>query len=189
MIEASKKISSKIQKRSELQQISFIYYPTQFGKFLVETFINSDNKINAMQPSYAKELDFRICKTNVIAQKIDSNKLKSYKTVIDFFQVDDKDEKFRFSEKTFLLADIIIKIALKISFLILSNIEVNFNNREFKQRLYIAVKVFCTGREVKLNREKTFLALTLDSEDETFVVHVLSLMISNKNEVYLFCKV
>lgn len=42
--------------------------------------------------------------------------------------MDDKDEKSCFFEETFLLADIGMDIIFGMSFLILGNIEINFNN-------------------------------------------------------------
>lgn len=48
--------------------------------------------------------------------------------MIASFLVDDINKKSSFFKKVFLLADISIDVALKMFFLILSNIKVNFNN-------------------------------------------------------------
>lgn len=48
--------------------------------------------------------------------------------VIVSFQMDDKDKKSRFFEKTFLVADINMDVAFRMSFFTLNNIKVNFNN-------------------------------------------------------------
>lgn len=64
------------------------------------------------------------------AQKIDGNKLKTYKMIIASFQMDDKDKKSCFLEKTFLLAEISINVVFEMSFFILRNIVVKFNNHE-----------------------------------------------------------
>lgn len=53
---------------------------------MIEALINSNNKINVMQPSYMQKLGFYVQKTNISAQKIDGNKLKIFKMVIAFFQ-------------------------------------------------------------------------------------------------------
>lgn len=41
---------------------------------MIETLINLGNKINIIQLNFAKKINFRIQKTNVNTQKIDSNK-------------------------------------------------------------------------------------------------------------------
>lgn len=61
-------------------------------------------------------------------QKINSNKLKNFGIVVASFSIDNKNGKSCFFEKTFLLANINIDVAFRISFLTLSNIKVNFNN-------------------------------------------------------------
>lgn len=48
--------------------------------------------------------------------------------VIASFQINDKDRKSCFFEETLLLADININIAFRMLFLILSNVEVSFND-------------------------------------------------------------
>lgn len=65
-------------------------------------------------------------------EKINGNELKINGMFITLFQVKDEDEKSRFFNKTFLLADISINIAFEISFLTLSNVKVNFNNKELR---------------------------------------------------------
>lgn len=65
-------------------------------------------------------------------QKIDNSRLEIYKMVIVLFEINDKDKKTRFFEKTFLLADISIDVAFKVLFLSLTNVEVNFNNRQLR---------------------------------------------------------
>lgn len=67
-------------------------------------------------------------KINVDIQKINGGRLKTYKMIIVLFQIDNKDGKFCFFEKTFILAYISIDVAFGLFFLILSNIKVNFNN-------------------------------------------------------------
>lgn len=126
--EASKKVEPKIQERYELQQLLCIHYLAQFIEFPVEAFINSGSKDNVMQPSFVKKLGLYIHKIDLDAQKINGRRLKTYKMIIALFPVDDKDEKSCFIEITFILADICIYIAFGMFFLILSNIEINFNN-------------------------------------------------------------
>lgn len=128
MIESSKKINPKLSKNIEIQWVLYIYYSTQFVKFSIKVLINSSSKVNVMQPNFARKINFYICKTNVSTQKIDGSRLMIYRMVIALFQLDNKDKKSHFFKKTFLLANISIDVALKMFFLILSNIEVNFND-------------------------------------------------------------
>lgn len=95
---------------------------------MVKALINSGNEVNAMQPSFTKKLGFHVCKIDVSAQKIDGSRLETFGMVIVSFLVENKDGRSCFFEKISLLADIIIDIALGISFLTLCNIKVNFNN-------------------------------------------------------------
>ena len=67
-------------------------------------------------------------KTKVGTPKIDGSKLYIFDIVIAFFLVEDKEGKLRFFEKTFLLANISMNIALEMLFLILSNIEIDFTD-------------------------------------------------------------
>ena len=46
------------------------------------------------------------------------------------FQLEDKQEKLRFFQETFLLADTAIEMILKMLFLTFSKIEINFADRE-----------------------------------------------------------
>lgn len=64
-------------------------------------------------------------------QKIDGSKLEIFGMVIASFQVDDKNKKFCFIlQEIFLLAIIDMDVSFGISFLILSNVRVNFKNWE-----------------------------------------------------------
>ena len=58
--------------------------------------LDSGNKVNAMNPDFAWKLGFKVQKTNVGAQKIDSSALETFKMVIADFQVEDKANKPRF---------------------------------------------------------------------------------------------
>lgn len=54
--------------------------------------------------------------------------LEIFRIVIVLFQVDNKDERSHFFEKTFLLTDISMVVVFEILFLTLSNVKVNFND-------------------------------------------------------------
>lgn len=64
------------------------------------------------------------------AQKINVSRLELFEIIIALFKIDDKDKKSHFFEKTFLLTNIGINIAFKMLFLILNNVELNFNDRQ-----------------------------------------------------------
>lgn len=99
-----------------------------------------------MQLSFAKIFDIYVKIIDDNTQKIDYSRLEIFGLVITFVVVDNKDKKFRFFEEVFLLANINIGITFKIFFLILSNIKIEFNNREFWWKLYITIVVFLTTR-------------------------------------------
>ncbi len=61
-----------------------------------------------------------------MAQKIDGTTHETYKIVFSTFFKLDKDGKKRFYEKSFLLTYIKSEIVLRMFFLIMSNIDINF---------------------------------------------------------------
>lgn len=75
IIKASKKVNPIAPKASKLYRVPYIYYPAQYGGFLIEVLIGSNSKVNAMKPGFARKLGFCIYKTNIDAQKIDNNRL------------------------------------------------------------------------------------------------------------------
>ena len=68
------------------------------------------------------------------------------------------------------MTDISIDIALKMSFLTLSNVEIDFVGCYIYRKTYTIAKVLLTTRQVKLIRKKEFVAVVLELEDEAFVV-------------------
>ena len=68
-----------------------------------------------MNPNYAQKLGLKIQKTNVGAQKIDGFALETFKRVIVNFQIENKANKPKFFQKTFLIADTKFEVILKIS--------------------------------------------------------------------------
>lgn len=85
MTKASEKTNYKVQEEFKIYQVICIHYPFQFSKFPIETLIDSNSKINAMQPSVVTKIDLGIYKTNVSTLKIDDSKLKTYEMVIAMF--------------------------------------------------------------------------------------------------------
>ena len=67
--------------------------------------------------------------TNIGTQKIDGTTLKTHGIVISTLSMSDKNGRERFLEKSFLLADVKPDIIFEILFLIMSNIDVDFQAR------------------------------------------------------------
>ena len=65
-------------------------------------------------------------------QKIDGTILKTHKMVVSIFFLSNKDNKERFFEKSFLLADIKLDVVLEILFPIMNNADVDFQVRNLQ---------------------------------------------------------
>ena len=75
-----------------LERVPCIQYPVQFQKDEngIQALLDSDSKINAINPAYAKKLGLRISQTNVKAQKIDKTHLNIFGIVIIGFSLQDQ---------------------------------------------------------------------------------------------------
>ena len=116
-------------KKEELEQVPYIRYPVTF-KDQTEALLDSESKVNVMSQAFAYQLGFTIWKTNVGAQKINGTILETYEMIISIFSVLDKDGRERFFEENFLLANVKLKIVLKMLFLTMSNAKVDFQARD-----------------------------------------------------------
>ena len=153
-------------------------YPVQFKgmrKAQGQALIDSGSEINAIHPTFAKELGFPIRPTDVGAQKINGTTLDTYEMVVAAFSVEDKANRVRFFEETFLVANVSPKVVLAMSFLTLSGADVDFSGRELQWKTYTIEEVLPTTKHVELVGKKEFAASALDPEHETYVVHVASL--------------
>ena len=92
--------------------------------------INSSSKVNAMTPAYAKQLGFQVQKTDVEAQKIDGSSIRTFEMVIAGFEVEDRLGKVRFFQELFLLANTSMEVVLGMLFLIFSNADIQFTEKE-----------------------------------------------------------
>lgn len=90
-----------------------------------------DYKINVITLAFIVKLGFSILSTYIGAQKIDNSALQTYGIVIARVSIQDESDKFRSFEKTFFLADTNIDVVLGISFLFLSNVNIQFNFKNF----------------------------------------------------------
>lgn len=92
----------------------------------IETLINLCSEVNAIYPAYAKKIGLLIQKTDVGIQKIDCSALAIFDMVMPAFLIN---EKVKFFEKMFLLANIISNVFFEMLFLILNNANVRFMER------------------------------------------------------------
>ena len=126
------------------QMILFGYYSIRFKKKEVQTLFDLGSEVNAMTPAYASTLGFQVQRTNIRAQKIDGFTLKTFGIVLASFQVEDKLGRARFFQKTFLLANINTEVVLDMSFLTLSNADIQFVEKELTWRSYTTAKALPT---------------------------------------------
>ncbi len=117
--------------KKELERVPYIWYLVTF-KDQIEALLDSGSEVNAMSQAFAHQLGLKIWKINVRAQKIDGSTLKTYEIIVSTFFVLDKDSRERFFEKSFLLADVKPDIVLGMPFLILSNVDIDFQARDLQ---------------------------------------------------------
>ena len=160
-----------------LDWVSCIRYPIWFkkSKIQVEALIDSGNKVNTMTPAYALKLGLKVHTTDVRAQKIDSSTLETFGMVLASFQIEDKLSRIQYFQKTFLLADISVKVVLRMPFLTLSNVNIQFAEKKLTWRSYITTEALPTTKRVEIIDKKEFAGVALDENVEAFVVHVTSL--------------
>ena len=160
---------------SNLVRVLCIRYPINFEKKSVLTFLDLGSVVNAVHLAFAKELGLSIRPTDIRVQKIDTTTLETYRIVVASLLVEDKANWVRFFEESFLVANISPELILGMSFFTLSDADVNFTGRELQWRTYTTKEALSTIRYVELVGMKELVAIALDSESETFVVHVTSL--------------
>lgn len=100
--------------------------------------------------------------------------------------MDDKNGKFCFFKKIFLLADISMNITFKMAFLTLSNVQINFNDCELRWRSYTLIEVMFTIRRVELVRKTEFVAVALDIDNKIFIVYITSIV--SLDPMHLSCQ-
>ena len=92
----------------------------------MQALIDSKSEVNAMHPSFAKQLGLAIRLIDVRAQKIDSTTLDTHGMVVAAFSMMDKVNWVRFFEETFLVANVSLEVVLGMSFLTLSDADIDF---------------------------------------------------------------
>ena len=128
-----------------------------------------------MTLAYAKQLCLRTRKTDVEAQKIDGSLLWTFGMVIAGFQIEDKLGGAKFFQESFLYTNANMEVVLEMPFLIFSNADIKFTEKELTWRSYTAIEILSTTNWVKLINKKKFAKAALDEEFETFVVYVAAL--------------
>ncbi len=123
-----------------------------------------------MNQAFAHQLGLKICKTNIGAQKIDNTTLETNGIVVSTFSMSNKDNRERFFEKSFLLADVKPDTVFKILFLTMSNADIDFQARDLQWKSYTTRDVLPTTRQFEQIGKKEFVAAVLDPEYEVFVI-------------------
>ncbi len=129
-----------------------------------------------MTLAYATKLGLITRKTSVGAQKIDDSPLETYGIVSTSFSLQNSLGRVQFFEKTFLPADISIKVVLGMLFISLSNTNIEFAELEkLTWRSYTVAEALLTISRVELISKREFAKAALDENSKTFVLHVLAL--------------
>ena len=105
VLATSTSMTGKKIEEEELEWVPCIWYPVTF-KDQTKAILNSESKVNAINPAFASQLGFKIWKTNVGAQKIYGTTLETYRIIIFTFSMLDKDSRGKFFEESFLLAEV-----------------------------------------------------------------------------------
>ena len=123
-------------RKEALERVSCIHYQVRFKKDAdkapVQALINSGSEVNAIYPSFAKQLGLPIRPTDVGAQKIDGTTLDTHGMVVAAFSVEDKANRVRFFKETFLVANVSPEVVLGMLFLTLSGANIDFSVRELR---------------------------------------------------------
>ena len=157
---------------AKFAQVPCIRYPINFGKKSLSALLDSDSEVNAVHLAFAKKLGLPIRPTDMGAQNIDGPTLETYGMIVAAFLVNDKANRVKFFEETFLVANISPEVVLGKPYLTLSGADVDFLGRELRWRTYSIKKAFPTTSRVKLVGKKEFADAAFDPEHETYVVHV-----------------
>ncbi len=167
----------------ELKQVPCIWYSVTF-KERTEAQLNSKSEVNVISQAFVHQLGLKTWKTNVKAQKFDGTTLEIYRMVVFTFSVLNKDDRERFFEESFLLADVKSDVVLGMPFLTMSNIYIDFQAWNLQWRSYTIRNILPTTKQVELIGKKKFVVVTLDPEYKAFVVYIAALRVNLGDEVY-----
>ena len=139
-----------------------------------------------MTLAYAAKLGLTTQKTSVRTQKIDGLALETYDIISARFLLQNSLEKIRFFKENFLLANTSMKIVLEISFVSLSNTNIEFAELEkLTWRTYTIAEALSTTSQVKLIDKREFAKAALNEYFETFVVHIAILKVPTAMLIHL----
>ena len=125
----------------------FIWF--QENQEQVRALLDSGSKVNAMNFAFAWKLGLHIRKTNVRAQKIEDSTLKTFGMIIADLQVEDKGDRLRFFQETFLVADTKFEVIQGMLFLKISNANVAFDEETLTWKSYTMNKALPTTEQVQ----------------------------------------
>ena len=156
----------------DVVRVPCIHYPVRFQEEQIRALLDSGSEVNAMNPDYARKLGLKIRRTNIGAQKIDGSALETFGMVIADFQVENKANRPRFFQETFLVANTKFEVILGMPFLKISNADVSFGEGTLTWKTYTTNEALSTTKQVQIVDPKEFVIAVLDVDSETFVVHV-----------------
>ncbi len=123
----------------------------------------------------AAKLGFIPRPINVSDQKIDGSTLETYIIALARFLLKDSFGRVRFFEETLLLADISIKVVLRMPFQSLSNVDFQFDAVELTWRSYTVTEAFSTAQRIELIDKHKFATAALGENSKTIIVHFAAL--------------
>lgn len=113
------------KKIEKLEYELYIQYSIIF-KDMTKALLDLRSKNNVINQAFAHQLGLKTQTTNIGAQKINNTTLKTYKIIILTFFISNKDSRKKFFKDSFLLADIKSDVVLKMLFLVINNVDIDF---------------------------------------------------------------
>ena len=169
-------------REATFERVLCIWYPIQLRRKNDEykdkdtrALIDLGSKVNAIHPAYTTKLGLHARKIDVGIQNIDGSHLNTFRIVIIDCSVKNKLKRVGFFQKTFLLANIGLKIVLGMLFLTVSKADKRFAERELVWRTYTTTEALSTTRRVEIINKKEFAAAALNADNKTFMMHVAAL--------------
>ena len=101
-----------------------------------------------------------------------------FKIILASFQIEDTLSRARFFYETFLLVELSVKVVLKILFLTLNNIDIQFPKKKPILRSYTTAKTLPTIKQIEIIDKKEFIKTVLDENVEVFLVYMISLSLT-----------
>ncbi len=110
--------------------------------------------------------------------------MEIYTIAVSAFYVLDEDDKKRFFEENFLLANVKPDVVLGMLFLTMSNVDVDFQAQDIEYRSYITGNVLPITRRVEFIEKKEFAVAAFDQKHETFIVRIAALSSDSGNDLH-----